>query len=72
MIGCKETACTSCMHCKVCKHKEEFLKAQHAVDEVTVYLGENRMIRLRDIPWIFKVNLMCEHYSKSITGVNIR
>lgn len=72
MIGFKETACTSCSHREVCKNKEQFLKAQEAADDVTVHLGEGRMIRLRDIPWISAVDLQCEHYLKEIQGGTIR
>lgn len=67
-MTCKETACTSCSHCKVCKLKAQFLKAQEAVNDITVHLDEERMIRLRDIPWVSPVNLQCEHYSRAFQG----
>ena len=72
MTGCKETACTSCSHREVCKLKEEFLKAQIAVDEVTVTLDEGRFIKLRDINWISAVNLQCKHHYKEFQGGAIR
>lgn len=68
MGGCNETACTNCAHLKVCKFKEEFLKAQDAVNDVMVHLGDNRMIRLRDIKWIPAVILRCEYYDYSKGG----
>lgn len=57
-----ETACTRCMHREVCNLKEIYLKAQEAVNDVTVYLGENSLIRLRDIQWISNTSLGCYHY----------
>ena len=73
MFGVKETCCTRCSHRDVCQYKEEYLAAQHAVDEVSVHLPtkeENsaRMIRLRDIPWIEPVELKCRHFQQN-TGV---
>lgn len=67
MFGVKETCCTRCSHKDVCQYKEEYLAAQHAVDEVSVYLptkDENsaRMIRLRDISWIEPTELKCRHF----------
>ena len=62
MTTCAETACTNCSHREVCKFKDEFLKAQAAVNDVTVYLGENRMIKLRDIKFIPAVMLRCNYY----------
>ena len=37
MFGVKETCCTRCSHRDVCQYKEEYLAAQHAVDEVSVH-----------------------------------
>ena len=73
MFGVKETCCTRCSHRDVCQYKEEYLAAQHAMDEVSVHLptkDENsaRMIRLRDIPWIEPVELKCRHFQQN-TGV---
>ena len=68
MSGCNETACTKCSHREVCKFKEEFLKAQTAVNDVTVYLGENRMVKLRDIAYIPTVDLRCNYYDYSKGG----
>lgn len=73
MFGVKETCCTRCSHRDVCQYKEEYLAAQHAVDEVSVHLptkDENsaRMIRLRDISWIEPVELKCRHFQQN-TGV---
>ena len=71
-MTCKETACTSCAHREVCKYKEEFLKAQSAVDEVTVHLSDKRFIRLRDIQWISPVGLRCKHHLENFPGGAIR
>lgn len=46
--GVKETACTSCVHLKVCSYKTQFLAAQKAVDNLTIGTGD----RLSDISWI--------------------
>jgi len=62
MTTCEETACTNCSHRKVCKFKDEFLKAHAAVNDVTVHLDEGRMIRLRDIEFIPTVILRCSYY----------
>ena len=73
MFGVKETCCTRCSHRDVCQYKEEYLAAQHAVDEVGVHLPTKddssvRSIRLRDIPWIEPVELKCRHFQQN-TGV---
>lgn len=73
MFGVKETCCTRCSHKDVCQYKEEFLAAQHTVDEVSVHLPTKdnnslRSIRLRDIPWIEPAELKCRHFQQN-TGV---
>lgn len=35
----KETACNGCDHVKVCKYREEFLKAQEAVENASISIG---------------------------------
>lgn len=62
--GVKETSCTHCDHLKVCSLKEQFLKAQEAVDGVLVSLGDKRTKRLRDFDWINPVNLNCINFSE--------
>lgn len=42
MFGVKETCCTRCSHRDVCQYKEEYLAAQHAVDEVSVPFAYQR------------------------------
>ena len=74
MFGVKETCCTRCSHKDVCQYKEEYLAAQHAVDEVSVHLptkDENsaRMIRLRDISWIEPTELKCRHFRQNTGAV---
>ena len=71
MSTCEETACSTCSHLGVCKFKDEFLKAQTAVNDVTVSLGGGGIIRLRDIQWIPPVKLRCNYYDYS-KGGNIR
>ncbi len=61
-MTCRETACTTCIHRTVCVHKDTFLKAHESVMDATVYLGDNRIIRLRDIQWIKPVDLHCNHF----------
>ena len=68
MNGCNETACTTCAHRDVCKYKADFLKAQAAVNDVTVSLDGNRLMRLRDMKWIPAVMLRCDHYTYSQGG----
>lgn len=70
MFGVKEICCTRCSHRDVCQYKEEYLAAQHAVDEVSVHLPTKddnsvRSIRLRDIPWIEPVELKCRHFQQN-------
>ena len=62
MTGTRETQCTSCVHRSVCMYKDNFLSAHDAIRDVTVYLGDNSMIRLRDIQWIEPVALRCKNY----------
>lgn len=64
-MTCKETVCTKCIHLPVCSLKERFIKAQEAVDDTTVHLGDGRMIRLRDIDYIIPVNLECKHFYRN-------
>lgn len=35
-VGVRETCCTRCRHCDVCRYKETLLKVQFAVDNVTI------------------------------------
>lgn len=60
--GCKETQCTHCIHREVCSKKEDFLKAQEAVDNTFIGLGDKGGIYLRDIIWIHPVDLSCAHF----------
>lgn len=69
MSTCNDTACSNCKHINVCKFKEDFLKAQAAVNDVTVPLGDNRLIRLRDIKWIPAVMLPCDYYEYNGGGI---
>jgi hypothetical protein len=63
MYGYSEkTQCSSCEHCKVCSFKEQFQKAQNAVDKVTVSLGDRSLKYLRDFDWIKKVELECTYF----------
>lgn len=70
---CRETLCTSCVHLEVCRLKETYLKAQHAVDQAAI--AEPRVnddgksvtkmtyvANLRD--WLTVPQLRCKHYSK--------
>ena len=65
-FGVKETLCTRCMHRPVCIHKDIYLCATEAVDNVTVSLPSNGAekctIELRNIPWIKPVELSCVNY----------
>lgn len=62
MTDTRETQCTSCVHRSVCMYKDNFLSAHKAIGDVMVHLGDNRMIRLRDIQWIEPVALRCKNY----------
>ncbi len=62
--GVKETLCSHCGHLQVCSLKEQFLKAQNAVNEVTVGLGDRGIKYLRDFDWIKPVTLECVHFNK--------
>lgn len=62
MTGFRETACATCIHKSVCVYKDNFQSAHDAIGDVTVHLGSNKMIRLRDIQWIEPVDLRCKHY----------
>lgn len=68
MTGCKETMCTSCDHREVCRFRDEFLKAQQAADDVTVYLGDNSVKRLRDFDYIEPITLKCKHWKMNSKG----
>jgi hypothetical protein len=73
----KETCCTNCAHREICSLTKQFLKAQEAVDNATVTLGEDsegrhRFTDLRNIKWIEPVKLVCKYYLASPTTVGIR
>jgi hypothetical protein len=65
MTAVNETQCTSCIHCEVCSHRPKFVAAHDAINDVTVHIGENRMIRLRDMNWI-TVKPQCQYYRKEV------
>ena len=67
-MTCKETACSSCAHLEVCSLRNEFLKAQSAVDDVIVHLTNGSMKKLRDYNWITTPDLRCKHYMKKNGG----
>lgn len=62
--GCEETLCTHCDHFQVCSFKEQFLKAQNAVNEITVGVGDRGIKYLRDFDWIKPVKLECAHFTE--------
>lgn len=68
MIECNEPGCATCAHREVCKFKEDFAKAQTAVNDVMVSRGDRKTIYLRDIAWIHSVDLRCKHYTYSRGG----
>ncbi len=64
MYNCsEETQCTHCDHLQVCSFKGQFLKAQNAVNEVTVCVGDRGIKYLRDFDWIKRVKLECKHFA---------
>ena len=65
-MTCKEI-CDNCSHHDVCKFKDDFLKAQTAVNDVMVHLENNRSIYLRDMKWIHS-KLTCEHFTYTNGG----
>ena len=72
----KEIQCTRCLHWEVCSLKEEFIKAQKAIDET--YLSRpcedgNKvaMVRIRDIKYIKPVELHCKYYVSN-TGMILK
>ncbi len=73
-----ETACSRCKHLNVCKYKEEFLKAQEAVNNATILVEESDLSGkaqlgaryISDIDYIEPIKLRCKHadyipYSKT-------
>lgn len=69
--GCKETLCVSCSHREICFFKDEFLKAQTAVDNLQICRKSAEdaatcMVSLRNVPWLKPVELVCVHYVKVI------
>lgn len=62
--GCEEILCTHCDHFQVCSFKEQFLKAQNVVNEITVGIGDRGIKYLRDFDWIKPVKLECVHFAE--------
>lgn len=67
----EETLCSNCNHREVCSLTDQYLKAQKAVDDVSVTLGHDgnkvSFKRLRDFDWIKRVRLECIHFSPNKT-----
>lgn len=63
----EETLCTNCNHREVCSLTDQYLKAQKAVDDISVTLGHDgnkvSFKRLRDFDWIKRVRLECIHFT---------
>lgn len=69
---CKETMCTRCAHLPVCKYRDQFLDAQKAANNITLYGtstedGNTTITKLRDVPWIKPIDLVCTYFLKSET-----
>ena len=60
--GVKETICSGCVHLQVCSLRNDMLSAMSSINNMEVSLGDNRMVYLRDIPWIKPISLQCIHY----------
>lgn len=65
-MGVQETLCTRCSHREVCSLKGQFLEAVKSANDITVSCGEKSIIRLRDIPWIKPIELVCTHYREDV------
>lgn len=65
----KETCCTNCSHQPVCSFKDDFMKAQKAVDGISVTLGETEKgIEMKDLckfDFILPIILQCKYYEPS-------
>lgn len=74
----KETACTSCRHREVCKHKENYLKVCEAASNINVALKEHYEdgVRTRYIPvadyfdCITDIEVHCKYYV-SVSGISL-
>lgn len=68
VIGVKETECTHCIHKEVCFLKQDFLKAQEAVDNTYISKScadeKTGMIEIRSLKFIKPILLHCIHYCK--------
>lgn len=60
--GCKETLCTRCAHLQVCNKSEQFLRVVKALENVSISIGGEGLIGLRDIPWVRLGELKCDYY----------
>ena len=64
-----ETACTSCAHNEVCKHKEKYLKVCEAASNINVTLKEHyendartRYIPVANVDCVGYVEVHCKYY----------
>ena len=62
MYGTMETQCTNCIHKEICVYKEQYLRAQEAVNKTFVATDDMEGVYLRDIKWIQPVKLSCVHF----------
>ena len=52
--------CYTCRCEEVCKLKAQYYVLQTAIDDLTVNI--DRIVKLKDIPWIIPTVLKCKHY----------
>ena len=72
---CKDLLCFGCDHQKVCGLKNDYGRAQKAVDNLTIVIGADKdgkcPISLASLDFIKPVTLMCTHFKPYPTN-NIR
>lgn len=68
----KETACTSCGHREVCKHKEGYLKVCEAASNINVTLKEHyedsvraRIVPVANFDCVEYIEVHCKHYERA-------
>lgn len=67
--GVRETPCTHCVHRTVCKHKDDFLKAIQAVNEVTVHEREDnrmKMTKVVNIDCVSDISVTCRYHQPEV------
>lgn len=65
-----DICCKTCVHNKVCKHRDCVDKVINEIDKICISTGENKIMRIQDISFL-KTNITCTYFNLE-SSVNFR